>query len=140
MVVAIGNCVVCTLHDGWGVESRGEWSTRSDQLQVLPTKETANLRASLPRQPTSPAPLTAKHSGLQDQTDQQLALDRSASHAVAENIQNSYSQLNTSTLSHLVSSRTIQKTPSLEFTLGRQDWQAGDQHPDAPKELLLLKC
>lgn len=90
----------------------------------------------------SPQDLQAKQDSLNTskanyngrQENWQLVLDRLP--GVSDN--NYLESSHNSSLAHLAPSRTIQKLPSLEFTLGRQDWQG--EHSDTPKELLLLKC
>lgn len=112
--------------------SKDVWS-QQDQLQDLRLlRDEMDSSESLRTKQDSRDTLKANYNGRQE--NWQVVLDRLS--GVSDN---NYSESShTSSLAHLASSRTIQKIPSLEFTLGRQDWQG--EHSDTPKELLLLKC
>lgn len=112
--------------------SKEVWS-QQDQLQDLRLlTDDMNSPQAIQAKQDSLNTLKANYNGRQE--NWQVVLDRLP--GVGDN--NYLESSHNSTLPHLAPSRTIQKLPSLEFTLGRQDWQG--EHSDTPKELLLLKC
>ncbi|XP_057822482.2 transcription repressor KAN1 isoform X2 [Cryptomeria japonica] len=112
---------------------RGLWP-KQNQLQYpkLLTKET-NSRQISPMQQHLIDPFKKHYNGRQE-SEQQSSISNDV------RLQGSNLNVNSINLLHMAPNynRTIQKMPSLEFTLGRQDWQG--EHSDTPKELLLLKC
>lgn len=112
--------------------SNGVWPQQDQLRDSRLLKDEMESREALQSKQDCLDTLKADSNGRQE--NWQLVLDRLSGGSDRNYLESSHN----SSLSHIVPSRAIQKLPSLEFTLGRQDWQG--EHSDTPKELLLLKC
>lgn len=117
---------------GKNYSSKGVWLQQDQLLDSRLLKDEMDSPEALQAKQDCLDALKADCNGCQE--NWQLVLDRLSGGSDPNYLESSHN----SSLSHLVPSRPIQKLPSLEFTLGRQDWQG--EHSDTPKELLLLKC